>query len=177
MKRARKTLCRALALLLALLMIAGVVATGLSAGAANVTKTEKSYDIAVVFDNSGSMYINTAAWCRAKYAMEIFASMLNYGKDKLHIFPMWEVTTDGTKPAVGAGGSYAPIAIQSSSDLDKISNLFTVRPSGTPFAPVTEAYEYLNKSTADEKCGYRHCLCRLFDCADGSAGFFHCQTV
>ena len=62
-----------------------------SAQAANYSKVEKSYDIAVVFDNSGSMY-NNEAWCRAKYAMEIFASMLNYDKgDKLKIFTMWGI--------------------------------------------------------------------------------------
>lgn len=126
----------------------------MTAYAENVTKIEKNYDIAVVFDNSGSMYKpdnkgDSKAWCRAKYAMEIFASMLNYDKDKLHIFPMWEVTTDGSQPSLG--GSYAPIEIKSKKDIDKISNLYTVRPSNTPFAPITEAYNYLKTSGADEK--------------------------
>lgn len=117
----------------------------------NVTKLEKTYDIAVVFDNSGSMYFDES-WCRAKYAMEIFASMLNYEKDKLHIFPMWEVTTDGSKPASDSGkGSYAPIEISSKDDIDKISNMFSVKPWSTPFAPITEAHEYLKKSVADER--------------------------
>lgn len=120
----------------------------LSVSAANVTKTEKNYDIAVVFDNSGSMYQNQG-WCRAKYAMEIFASMLNYDKDKLHIFPMWEVTTDGSQP--DSGGSYADIEVKSKKDIDKISNLYTVHPSNTPFAPISEAYDYLKASGADEK--------------------------
>lgn len=118
------------------------------ANGTNVTKVEKIYDIAVVFDNSGSMYKNQA-WCRAKYAMEIFASMLNYDKDKLHIFPMWEVTTDGSKP--NSGGSHKAIAIKSKDDIDKISDMYTVRPSYTPFAPIKEAYNYLEDSTADEK--------------------------
>lgn len=116
--------------------------------AASVTKVEKSYDIAVVFDNSGSMYQNQG-WCRAKYAMEIFASMLNYNRDKLHIFPMWEVTTDGSQPS--SGGSYKPIEIKSEQDIDKISNLYTVHPDNTPFAPITEAHDYLKHSSADEK--------------------------
>ena len=56
--------------------------------AATVTKNVKTYEIAVVFDNSGSMYDNQA-WCRAKYAMEIFSSMLHYDSgDVLKIFPM-----------------------------------------------------------------------------------------
>ncbi len=147
-KTARK-LRKVFSLLLILFVMASAfAAVSFTAGAATVTKAEKSYDIAVVFDNSGSMYQNQG-WCRAKYAMEIFASMLNYERDKLHIFPMWEVTVDGSQPE--SGGSYAAIEIRSKSDIDKISKLYTVHPSNTPFAPITEAYEYLNRSSAAEK--------------------------
>lgn len=135
--------------LLLLMIISNFTAVCLTANAeATISKTEKSYDIAVVFDNSGSMY-QGEGWCRAKYAMEIFASMLNYDKDKLHIFPMWEVTTDGSQP--DSGGSYSAIEIKSKNDIDKISRLYTVHPSNTPFAPITEAHNYLKKSTANEK--------------------------
>ena len=141
--------CKISSMLLALMMlISTAIFLPITANAASVTKTEKSYDIAVVFDNSGSMYQNQG-WCRAKYAMEIFASMLNYDKDKLHIFPMWEVTTDGSQP--DSGGSYAAIEVKSKKDIDKISNLYTVHPSNTPFAPITEAYNYLKTSNSDEK--------------------------
>lgn len=141
--------CKISSMLLALMMlISTAISLPITANAASVTKTEKSYDIAVVFDNSGSMYQNQG-WCRAKYAMEIFASMLNYDKDKLHIFPMWEVTTDGSQP--DSGGSYAAIEVKSKKDIDKISNLYTVHPSNTPFAPITEAYNYLKTSNSDEK--------------------------
>lgn len=149
MKKKSRVLYRISSLLLMLLMVVSVFCTiPFTASAATVTKSEKNYDIAVVFDNSGSMYQNQG-WCRAKYAMEIFASMLNYDKDKLHIFPMWEVTTDGSQP--NSGGSYAAIEVKSKKDIDKISNLYTVRPSNTPFAPITEAYNYLKTSSADEK--------------------------
>jgi len=149
MKKKSRVLYRISSLLLMLLMVVSVFCTiPFTASAATVTKSEKNYDIAVVFDNSGSMYQNQG-WCRAKYAMEIFASMLNYDKDKLHIFPMWEVTTDGSQP--DSGGSYAAIEVKSKKDIDKISNLYTVRPSNTPFAPITEAYNYLKTSSADEK--------------------------
>ena len=149
MKKKSRILYRISSLLLMLLMVVSVFCTiPFTASAATVTKSEKNYDIAVVFDNSGSMYQNQG-WCRAKYAMEIFASMLNYDKDKLHIFPMWEVTTDGSQP--NSGGSYAAIEVKSKKDIDKISNLYTVRPSNTPFAPITEAYNYLKTSSADEK--------------------------
>ena len=63
-------------LVLAIMITASVLSVGTLANAATTTKAEKSYEIAVVFDNSGSMYDNQA-WCRAKYAMEIFSSMLN----------------------------------------------------------------------------------------------------
>lgn len=117
--------------------------------AATVSKNVKIYEIAVVFDNSGSMYDNQA-WCRAKYAMEIFSSMLHYDNgDVLKIFPMWSVTTDGTKPV--SGGSYSGIEIRGISDICKISNLYTVSPSNTPFAPISEANEALQGSDAKEK--------------------------
>lgn len=122
----------------------------------SATKAHKSYDIAVVFDNSGSMYMgnNDKAWCRATYAMEIFASMLDYENgDKLTIYPMWEVTTDGSTPSPGnvARECNTPIIVQSKSDIDKISNLFTICASGTPFTPVEKAYEALKSSTASQR--------------------------
>lgn len=149
MEKKTGTFCRMFSLLSMLLAVVSIIgAFPFTANAATVIRSEKAYDIAVVFDNSGSMYQNQG-WCRAKYAMEIFASMLNYDKDKLHIFPMWEVTTDGSQP--NFGGSYAEIEVKSKKDIDKISNLYTVHPSNTPFAPITEAYNYLKTSGADEK--------------------------
>ncbi len=150
MKKFANVFCKISSLILAL-MFAVSVMTSLptTASAATATKVNRSYDIAVVFDNSGSMY-NDQAWCRAKYAMEIFAAMLNYDNgDRLRIFPMWEVTTDKTKPT--RGGSYAPIEIRSKSDIDKISNMYTVNPSNTPFAPVNEARDALMASSATER--------------------------
>ena len=58
-------------------------------------KNSESRAIAIVFDNSGSMYDEgDQAWCRATYAMEVFASMLNKG-DVLQIYPMWPITAGG----------------------------------------------------------------------------------
>lgn len=149
----KKFIIKVSSFMLTLLLLVNTLAVvPVVTNAAEVTKTEKTHDIAVVFDNSASMYMNgSMAWCRAKYAMEIFASMINYETDKLNIFPMWEVTTDKTYPAYGKGGSYAPFEIKNKDDIDKISNLFTVTAHNTPLAPVTEAHEYLKTSTADEK--------------------------
>ena len=150
MKKFKKGFYRISSLLLTLLMVVNVFAImPLTANAAK--KTEKSYEIAIVFDNSGSMYENQGkSWCRAKYAMEIFASMLNYDNgDKLWIYPMWEVTNG--KPQNGDIGSYKAIPITKKEDIDKITNLYTTRPYGTPLAPVYEAHEYMKTSKATEK--------------------------
>lgn len=128
--------------------------TTFTAGAAKVTKEERSYDIAVVFDNSGSMYEGTDRWCKAKYAMEIFASMLDYTNgDRLTIFPMWEVTTDGTEiNRELALIDVDLVEIKSLGDIQKITNLYTtVYDYGTTFKPVEEAHNYLKKSRATDK--------------------------
>ena len=55
---------------------------------AHAEKATEKRAIAIVYDNSGSMYMKkNLAWCRATYAMEVFASMLNEG-DILQIYPM-----------------------------------------------------------------------------------------
>lgn len=142
----KKLIC----LLLTLLMLSGCFSNTVYATEdAVITKPEKTYDIAVAFDNSGSMYYNQA-WCRAKYAMEIFASMLDYTNgDALKIFPMWEVTRDGSTP--DTGGSFEGFSITSVSDIDQIHQLYTVNPNETPFEPIEEAYEYLKASDKSEK--------------------------
>lgn len=147
-KKCAKTSYRLFLFLLTLLLIFETFAAVPLTASAETTKVQKSYDIAVVFDNSGSMYQNQA-WCRAKYSMEIFASMLNYeNNDKLRIFTMWGITTDGSKPT--SGGSYS-VDINNKNDIDKISKLYTVNPSNTPFAPITEAHNYLKSSKATDK--------------------------
>lgn len=156
MKKTSRLLSRTVAWLIALVLTVGALTPTLpTVRAANVTKVQKSYEIAVVFDNSGSMYKNKA-WSQAKYAMEIFASMLNYDTDKLTIFTMWPVTTDKTFPVEDGNfklndPSKCKIEIASREDIDKISNLYTVRASETPYAPIDEAYSHLAASQATDK--------------------------
>ena len=138
-----------------LLLFASIFSTiGVSAkdNGSLLKKANRKYDIAVVFDNSGSMYTDKSepeyadnkAWCRAKYSMEIFASMLDYDNgDKLSIYPMWPVTTDGK---TNSKGSDKAIKINKFSDVDKINKIYTPDPLGTPFTPVKSAYNYLKKS-------------------------------
>ena len=143
MKQIRKVL----AIALTLAMLLGSVSLGADKASAGVVKKiEKSYDIAVVFDNSGSMY-KSDAWCKAKYAMEIFAAMMPYSQqNSLRIYPMWEVGKKGDKT-----GSYEPIDISSTDDIQKIHDMYTIDNGDTPFAPVREAYKALTGSSADEK--------------------------
>lgn len=148
--KVRSFLMRTLSVVLVLIFAfpaMSVFATDVSS--AEVTKVKRKYEIAVVFDNSGSMY-KTKAWCQAKYAMEIFASMLNYDNgDKLSIFPMWEVTTDGkaVPQAPASVESTGSIQIKSQSDVEKISNMYTLNAGDTPITQVTNAYNYLSQIT------------------------------
>lgn len=145
--------CRACSLLLAAVLVMGALALPLAVSADEPTKTKHTYDIAVAFDNSGSMYQDgNKAWSRAKYAMEIFASMLNYDNgDKLTVFPMWEVTTDGNTPTGSQVESTAPVEIRGKADIDKLSRMYTVCPWGTPYTPVDKAFSYLKSSKATDK--------------------------
>lgn len=126
-----------------------------SAAQSSITKPEITYDIAVVFDNSGSMYgqEGSNSWCRAKYAMEVFGSMLNYERgDSMEIFPMWYVST--TKTPASKSQKVEPVSITSMEDLEKITYMYTPCTDGgvdTPFEPVEEAYSALQSSEKDKK--------------------------
>ena len=125
---------------------------------------QKTKAISVVFDNSGSMYMSdrgdysgndemTKAWCRATYAMEVFASMLNEG-DVMQIHPMNPayLNTEGTGTAYVYGTS--PLVINGPQDAAKIRDLFLIVADGgayTPLDSITAAYESLKKMNADEK--------------------------
>lgn len=85
---------RCLSLVLAVLLLLTCLPGGVQEAEA-ASKEAESRAIAIVFDNSGSMYnTNEPDWCRATYAMEVFASMLNSG-DQLLIYPMNPIKVDG----------------------------------------------------------------------------------
>lgn len=113
-----------------------------------IEKKETSYDIAVVFDNSGSMYKDGPRnrWSYAKYAMGVFASMLDYKKDKLTIFPMWSITHNSKKT-----GATNRLDITSSSDIEKLGYIYTPNPDYTPIDVCNRAKSYLDSSSKDEK--------------------------
>ena len=145
---------RILALLLVLLLVATFMPLStLAAGGTN----NKTREIAVVFDNSGSMYGEpegdrdpvefSKAWCRAVYGMEVFASMMK-PSDKMVVYPMHPCTLgkDGTETY----DENNPLVITKST-ASKLRNLYTPTPSGTPFGPVETAYNKLLESSAGEK--------------------------
>lgn len=130
----KKVLC----VLLTIFLLAGFALP--FASAAPEGKEQPKQSIAIVFDNSGSMYIsNRTAWCRATYAMEVFASMMNEG-DTMAIYPMWPVEVDGK-----TYDQTKPVVISGPKDAEKIRNMYTPDPLGTPIEAIDAAYEGLKK--------------------------------
>ncbi|MBQ2061125.1 MAG: hypothetical protein II458_00400 [Oscillospiraceae bacterium] len=111
------------------------------------TKKATRRSIAIVFDNSFSMYMNgETAWCNATYAMEVFASMMNEG-DTLMIYPMHPITAEGTEYTEDS-----PLVIRSASDVAKIRDIYTLDAQDTPITTLDRAYEGLaRESGADQK--------------------------
>ncbi len=102
--------------------------------------------IAIVFDNSGSMYKNgSQAWCRATYAMEVFASMLNEG-DILQIYPMHPITVNGVEYTMEN-----PFQITDASQASIIRDIYTEEAWGTPIESVDYAIKGLKNLQADNK--------------------------
>ncbi len=128
--------------LLMLSLLAGFVVLPATA---EVTKTAHTHDIAIVFDNSGSMYLDSR-WCQAIYAMEVFAAMLDYENDKLGIYPMETVQ-------IGKGGESISerLDISSKDDVKKIEKIYSPEGSETILKPAYDAAKYLEGSDKDEK--------------------------
>ncbi|MBE6810482.1 MAG: hypothetical protein E7521_05455 [Ruminococcaceae bacterium] len=102
--------------------------------------------IAIVFDNSGSMYLDKKQdWCRATYAMEVFASMLNKG-DTLTIYPMWPIEVEGKTYTMDS-----PFQITDASQSVKIREIYSPEAKGTPIDTIDCASNGLKAATADEK--------------------------
>lgn len=136
---------RVVKMLLAVLLLSVSVLFSMPEAYAS-SKTNESRAIAIVFDNSGSMYdAGDQAWCRATYAMEVFASMLNKG-DILQIYPMWPITVEGEIYTMEK-----PLEIKDSKDAAKIRDIFTEDASGTPIESVDCAIEGLQQVNADQK--------------------------
>ena len=131
-------------MLAALLLVSCLLIGAPSASAAK--KATESRAIAIVFDNSGSMYYDgEKAWCRATYAMEVFASMLNQG-DVLQIYPMWDITVAGQKYSMDN-----PFQITDVTQATSIREIYTDKAGGTPIETIDFAASGLKKVNADKK--------------------------
>lgn len=109
-------------------------------------KNESSRAISIVFDNSGSMYIEgEQAWCRATYAMEVFASMLNKG-DILQIYPMHPITVGENEYTMDS-----PFKVSDAAHASTIRDIYTNKALGTPIESVDAAVNGLKQQTAEKK--------------------------
>lgn len=110
-----------------------------------------SREIHVVYDDSGSMYYSNAAelvdrWSKAKYSMEVFASMLG-PSDQMDVYYM----SDYSDGKTGAGPRLSLYGSDSAQEnVDAIHNEKTSS-KDTPFETVMAARDDLEESTADEK--------------------------
>lgn len=146
---------RLLCLFLTLALLVTVLLPAVPAAQAS-TKTEKTRAIGIVFDNSGSMYVNMGngqdnrkAWCRATYAAEAFASMMNEG-DQLILYPMNPITLG--KNSTKTYTMYSPLVINGPGESETIRQIYSPGvETGTPFISVTAAYEDMKNVKADEK--------------------------
>lgn len=132
---------KACALLLAVLMI---ILLTVPTSAAVFQSPSRA--IAIVFDNSGSMYYasNATAWCRATYAIEVFASMMNDG-DVLEVYPMYEVEVDGN-----TYNDNNPVRITNKTS-SIIRSMYTPKAAATPIETIDRAFSGVTAVTADEK--------------------------
>lgn len=136
---------RCTSMILAVLLLLTCLFTGSPAVYAS-TKTGESRAIAIVFDNSGSMYNDgDQAWCRATYAMEVFASMLNEG-DTLLIYPMHPITVGNKEYTMDN-----PLQVTQSAQASIIRDIYTPKASGTPIESVDCAVQGLQTLQADKK--------------------------
>ena len=109
-------------------------------------KTESSRGIAIVFDNSGSMYdAGDQAWCRATYAMEVFASMLNSG-DTLQIYPMHPITVGDKEYSM-----HNPFQITDAAQASTIREILTKDAGGTPIESIDCAVQGLQTIQTGKK--------------------------
>lgn len=104
----------------------------------------------LVYDDSGSMIESNSGkkvdtWCQAKYAMEVFASMLSEN-DTMNVYVMsdFQYSTSGSPKLVlkGSEGTKA--------NVEKVHKMVTTA-GNTPFNAVRKAEQDLEETKADEK--------------------------
>ena len=92
--------------------------------------------IAIVYDNSGSMFQGDGkTWCQAQYAMEVFASMMNQG-DKLMIYPMWGITIGNSGGKEYSFQENNPLIITEDKQKASIRDIYTPFSTGNAYTPI-----------------------------------------
>ena len=139
---------KSFSMLLALVLVLGLVIPTWSQPVSAAEKAEIKRTIAIVFDNSGSMYNGDAdrskAWCRATYAMEAFATMMNAG-DTMMIYPMHAIEVDGVTYT-----SDDPLIITQET-ASKIERIYSISPDVTPIETIEAAYADLEAMSGTEE--------------------------
>lgn len=106
--------------------------------------------IAIVYDNSGSMFMGgNKAWCQALYAIEVFASMMNKG-DKLMVYPMWPISPENSKDVYNHETS--PMIITEDNQKSLIHTLKSDLTNGsdTPIESIDSAHAGLLKEDGEK---------------------------
>lgn len=144
---------RAGIILMALLVLVHICAGPTVACAAS--KPEKTRAIAIVFDNSGTMYLGDAdsrkTWCRATYATQVLATMMN-PSDIMQIYPMNPIQIGNAK-YVDESLVYTkerPLVV-TRENASIIQEIFTPKAADTHIEAISLAREGLLKTDADEK--------------------------
>lgn len=130
------------------LLLIGAFLLPVAALAQSNTTYQHSRVINVVYDDSGSMIgIGIDTWCKAKYALEVFAAMLEEN-DTMNVYVMSDFSSGSymNKPPAltlyGRNGMAANVAAV---------HRMQTRAGNTPFDAVRKAYLDLTAATADEK--------------------------
>ncbi len=120
-------------------------------------RTEPNRVINVVYDDSGSMYINTNRWSQALYSLEVFAAMLG-DNDTMNVYYMSNYSTNSdTFDYTGDVSGYEgpSLVLHGSSGAENnvaaVHNRITQNATGTPWAAVRKAQYDLENTSADEK--------------------------
>lgn len=129
-------------LLCVLLTVALLIVSAGAAAADETGKKQENKSIAIVFDNSGSMY-GQEAWCRATYAMEVFASMMNED-DTMIIYPMHQIKIGAT-----AYTSDKPLRLNGPKDAQIIREIFTPNAFNTPMETIDKAFNGLMQESGE----------------------------
>ena len=160
-KRRRSIRILLTALLTVIVFLSLTPATNVSASM--FTRKTKSRVIHVVYDDSGSMTMgNSTRWSQARYALEVFASMMGEN-DELTIYPMSSYSyLDGGTHAVKSETWEKTITIKGSDSpakrVETISKLNGSTQGGqdgryinTPITSVEAAGKQLNEKNAEDK--------------------------